>query len=616
MQTASAFHLVGAFISEEHFEKGVKKACRTLYHDGTLLQLFYSKALLAPEMLKFLPDVDWQSVEKRTKSSETFGSEEERGLEIGLVSFPFEKELISILGIFKGNEKFFSLKGNVLFNNSLYICPVKMILKISKNSVHFEIPSFSKVIKSISSFFMQVQLSQMNLFLQKPDPTKINGYHIYNVPGSGNFQGLFLNDHLVIHKDHIEDCGGFGRNPVEKVKPPTIVPFDCHNCLGKPVEGLLGGSTSIKNAIALIKSKLCKVCKAELFKEKDFSQKFNSMENQKEFRKKLIVFLSNLKDYDMTANPAKMENLDQMEKVEFPYEKAFEIQTAAYGKVDYQKENHKSGPTTSPNFFKGEIKNGKKQGFVYENFEGDECFAGFYKDGFRIGFGQLYKYGKYYYEGQFRKGRKHGKGAIWFANGEHQVSQFNNNLMTEESPKVQSKSQEPQAKMTPSISPSRSNVTDKSPRRRRVSRNQKAIELSKPSPKFKVEFSRLQANSRAMRQKRKRVPKPLNLFKEELEQQKKSETLKGWINDAQERIHRPKKKSRPKWTKEQQELFDDKSDLEVSDIDRSQLSKLKNSQVKSVTLKSPMDMKKTIFLFENKRMLNFQIQNDKTSIFS
>jgi hypothetical protein len=619
LQFSYSPRLLGAFTSEEEFDKGQKKCSRTFYYNGTLLKLFYGRKYVPMELIKHLPEPNMDSVERKTKASDTVESDSEDKIEkIGLVTYPYEKQLLSVFGIFKGDEKTFTIKGNVLFNNSLYICPVQMSYRSSKRMTHFKIPSFNKVMTSVDSFFMQVQLSQMKVVLEKPDPSKINGYHIYNTPSRQKFQGLFLNDHLILHKDHIEESNQMARGLEFKMRSPTLIPFDCYNCLGKPMDSLIKGSSSVKDILQVIKSKLCKVCRLEMFREGELSNKYSSMEEQKDYAKKKIFFPNFVNEGEMNTNPKFKADAHTMEKMDFPFEKPFEVNPDGYGQSNYQQENHKQGPTESPNFFKGEIKQGKKQGFIYENFQGDECFAGYYRDGFRQGFGQLYKYGKYYYEGLFRKGRKHGKGHITFQSGESFTCSFNNNFLSTQSRTNTTKSQGPKSRPMsankPSISPSRSNVTDRSPaRRRRQPRKKKStLEIQMPGskPERNVEFSRLQANSRMMKERKQRKSKPLNLFKEDLEREREGVNLNEWIDSKQKSIHEKNSKARvSRWTPEQRELFDGKSDLEYSDIDKSGLTRMDSSVTRSGLFKSPNFKRKPVFLFENMDSLNFKNSN-------
>ena len=102
----------GAFVSEENYSQGVKKSSKTLYHNGTLLQHFYSRDCVPLKLASHLPERSLDSLENRTKSSETFASDlDDKQEEFALVSYPFEKQLISIIGTFKGDEKSFVVKG-------------------------------------------------------------------------------------------------------------------------------------------------------------------------------------------------------------------------------------------------------------------------------------------------------------------------------------------------------------------------------------------------------------------------------------------------------------------------------------------------------------------------
>ena len=604
--------LRGAFFSEEEFEQGRKKASRTFYFDGTMLQLFHARRHVPPLLQAHLPPVNLDSAEGKTRPSENLESDsdsDEKAEMFALVTYPYEKQLISIFGLFKGNEKTFTLEGNALFNNSLKICRAQMSLNTSKKSRHFKIPAFAKVMTSVEAFFTQVQLSRMKVLLEKPDASKINGFHMYQTSSGKDYQGLFLNDHLILHKDQIEESSRPG--PALKMDRRSLIPFDCYNCLGKPLEVSKGESLSVKQLLQMLETKLCKVCRTELIQGKESAPKYSSAEDQKQYAKKSIIFPNLSKQYGSGTNPKKYSDAHKMEKIDFPFEKPFSVDPSGYGLDEYMEENHKYGPMVSPNFFKGEISGGKKQGFIYENFEGDECYAGYYKNGFRQGFGQLYKYGKYYFEGLFRKGRKHGQGQICFRNGATFVCQFNNNFLIDPPEKSQTKSHWPRSRPTsanqPSISPSRSYVTDQSPsRRRRRSRNQQPARLSKPNPKNNVEFSRLQANSRAMMERKRRKNKPLNLFKEDLEKEQRGLNLTEWIDQTQEAIHKKKARKKVGWTAEQKELFDGKSDLDASDIEKSGLSRLDFEETKSGIFKSPNVQKKPVFLFEGQVSLNFK----------
>lgn len=614
--------LRGAFVSEEEFELGLRKSSRTLYHNGIMLQLFFARKFVPTELRRFSLPQETSSSEYKTKSSEADVDQQDSSDNFGLVSFPFEKQLLSIFGIVKGNEKQFFIKGKALFNNSLEISNAELSFRTSKNQIGFKISGYERTIDSIDSFFAQIQISKMKVMLQKPDMTKINGYHIYNGKNQSKFQGFFLNDFLIIHKDRIEECNGAHVHSCPPQESPESETSECYNCREKTADHLLGRNVSIEKLVELIKTKLCNKCENKLFLPKNLNLSHSSTSsNENKYAKKTIYFPSQGKEVDPDSNPNKLKSTDKLSKITFPYESPFNLTKRGYGLADYKLENHKMGPVKSPNFFKGEIQSGKKQGFIYENFENEQCYAGFYKNGFRQGFGQLYKYGKYFYEGKFRKGRKHGPGKIWFVNGEYLSCRFNNNSIEQETSNKKSTSSHSKPKTKTSRKPSitflKNAKSNNSPKQERISRNQKKNPASTKSDCPKVEFSVLQANSRAMNNKKKRGFKPLNLFKNKLENENSS-NLNEWITMAQQKIHSKRESTNPKWTKEQKEMFDNKSDLELSDIDKSQRNKTQASILKSGYSKSPKKRLRTVFLYKDKDSLNFNKNYEikrKSSIF-
>ena len=612
--------LRGAFVSEEEFDQGNRKSSRTLYHNGILLQIFFTEKYVPAELTRFLQKQEMFNLDYKTKSSEAEADSEEGSENYGYVSFPFEKQLISIFGIVKGNEKQFVIKGKALFNHSLEISTAELSFGVSRNQVSIKIPDYDKTIHSIESFFTQIQISKMKLLLEKPDESKISGYHIYKGSGQQKLQGFFLNDHLIVHKDQIDECKN--ANFDQRMSSPGSGQPDCLNCQGKSADHLVARNISVPRLVELIKSKLCKGCAGKLFEPSSLNSSSSVSSNENKYAKKSICFPVQRSDIDPNSNPNKKKLNAKMEKITFPYESPFSLKEKGYGLAEYEEDNHKIGPVHTPNFFKGEIKHGKKQGFIYENFENEECYAGFYKNGFRQGFGQLYKYGKYFFEGKFRKNRKHGPGKIWFVNGEFFDCYFKNNSIERKTPnqKLRSdKTKTEKKKMPkPSISPSKSKHNYKSPRRSRISRNQKGKPISTNKGLPKVEFSVLQANSKAMNKKKKRGHRPLGLFKHKLEKEKCS-NLNDWITMTQQKIHSKRESASPRWTKQHKELFDDKSDLEFSDIDKSHRSKIQGSILRSGYSKSPKKIHRTVFLFEDKDSLNFDRKSEvkrRTSIFN
>jgi hypothetical protein len=594
----------GAFLSEEEFDKGENKCSKTLYYNGIYLQYYQSRKYVPIDLVRHLPDKRNLTYFPENKKSfkENKSSVQDSENIIGYISFPFEKHLISILGYFVGNIQSFSIRGIVLFNNSLKVSRVKMGFQISKSRLQFKLPKFEKVISSLESFFDHIQLTQMKIFLDKPNSSKLNGFHIYQTSKNRIFNGFFFNDYLMIHKDTIPDSmkesSSSSKDSIRKTKTTS-----CLNCSKKSLS-TLNSSLQVEQLISLLKSKLCSNCNEKFFNNNS-SQKYNSY-----YSKASNQFNKSSKMNSEFASDLE-KNVANLEKTDFPFESPFKVDSSGYGLNEFIKEDLSKGPTRSPNYFKGEINDGKKQGFVYENFKDEECFAGFYKNGFRQGFGQLYKYGKFHYKGQFRKGRQHGQGIIKFVNGETYECQFRNNSLVHSQIKGQikapiinnsNKKYSSRYSISPKNMKSEHLVLSRDKNRKEKKRNH----FSQTERIQKVEFSRLQANSKAMRLKKNEL-KQVSLFQKKFIEDSKDCTLNEWIYTAHKKIQDSDKKfPTPKWTKEQQEMFDDKSDLEISDLEASSISRSISKGRKLNHWKSPKRKSKTVFLFKNIDSLNFK----------
>lgn len=582
----------GAFVSEEKFSRGSKKTSKTLFHNGIRLQLFYSPEFAPVDLVRFLPSKNELNNSVRNKSSQEKPKSLKKSEVLGLVTFPFEKYLISLFGYINGNIKSFSLSGVALFNRSLPVSQVKMGFQVFKSRLQFKLPRMEKIIRSLDSFFDHVQLSQMKFFLEKPDPQKINGYHVYKIAKERTFQGFFFNDFLIIHKDAMQNCISDSSPPKLTKESPIGSPFECLNCAKKPLSSLMAMDENFGDFISNCKANLCSNCKEKFFG--GLEKKENNKKNNKLY-----------KSYQLTSEKTKKEiktpykingKIEAGDKIDFPFEGTFRIDSHGFSLTDFLKETEKKGPTKSPNYFKGEILNEKKQGFVYENFENNECYAGDYIDGFREGTGKLYKYQNYFYQGQFRKGRKWGKGVISFPNGEHFKCEFRNNVLTHFT-------KQPKGSIPVLTTAKKNNKSRKSISPSAKTREKKSLKQKRWSNFIKYEKPQMRSKSQNKKKKLRRF----TFFEQESPKSARVNNLTEWINRKQEIMYQKESlKSTPKWTPEQKELFDDKSDAELTDLKASTMSRSRSRGMSPKMWKSPKKLKETVFLFANVDSLNFK----------
>lgn len=414
----------GAFFTEEEFNNNKKYFSRTLFYDGTQLMLFWGPSNIPSELKSHFKNI---LIDKEKL--------------YGWVSFPYDPHLISILGEVKGSEVSFKLDGKAFFNNSLFLQDVEMNFQIDKKKMEFKIKKEEKTMKTLKGFVGQIQILKMKKLSMKPDSSLINGYHIYRHSRNNYLQGFFLNDHLIIHKNEISDFINSidQKNGLVSVsnEPKTNLnfensltasnhtktdPFPTSNVSHKKCScqditlAEITSSLTLKliDLCAIATSKLCKNCINSILPSKTETASISDL--TKEITKDKFTipkYVSNLSD------PKEIERID------FPIGDKLFINSNGFSFRQFKMENE--GLLQSPpSLFIGEITDGKKQGYIIEDFDSEECYAGFYKNGMRDGFGKLYKYGKYFYEGQFKGGRKYGKGIISFESGEEFLAIFKN----------------------------------------------------------------------------------------------------------------------------------------------------------------------------------------------
>ena len=74
--------------------------------------------------------------------------------------------------------------------------------------------------------------------------------------------------------------------------------------------------------------------------------------------------------------------------------------------------------------FKGEVKDGKPNGFGIVNYPNGNNYKGDFLDGMEHGFGTLFFLEGHKYEGEFKYGLQHGEGKVTWSNGKKFVGEF------------------------------------------------------------------------------------------------------------------------------------------------------------------------------------------------
>lgn len=189
--------------------------------------------------------------------------------------------------------------------------------------------------------------------------------------------------------------------------------YSCVHCflenMGIPSNGILESKNSKKDSLNWPKNF------KEFFHSKVFEEQKTMERSQDQQNSEFLTWNATTLKNGQSKRSITSEN-------KFPLngKPDFEISKSGYSPSQYEKDANEKDLCLekNPDYFRGEMKNYSKEGLIYENFEDEECFWGNYEGGYRNGFGRLFKYEKYFYEGDFQNGNKHGEGIIKFKNGD------------------------------------------------------------------------------------------------------------------------------------------------------------------------------------------------------